>query len=154
VLAVQRDGYWRNAERNRERAREYAAAHREEARERAQSWKRANPARAVANSRLDKRRRRLDRDPDAYEYAEQALRYDPCAYCNASAETIDHIEPLSAGVNNDWLNLTASCGACNSSKHDSRLLLFLHRRATGAPDPMRQRARREVSMTSGLSATT
>jgi hypothetical protein len=48
VLAVQRDGYWRNAGRNLERARAYAAAHREEARERAQGWKRANPARAVA----------------------------------------------------------------------------------------------------------
>jgi hypothetical protein len=140
VLAVQRDGYWRNAPTNRERARAYAAANREAARERAQSWKRDNPARAVANSQLDKLRRRLGRDADASVYADEALRYDPCAYCGAPAETIDHIDPLSGGVNNNWENLTAACGACNYSKHASRLLLFLHRRATGSPDPMRQRA--------------
>lgn len=50
VLEVQRDGYRRNAETNRERSRVYAADHREEARERAQNWKRANPEHALANS--------------------------------------------------------------------------------------------------------
>ena len=140
VLEVQRDGYWRNAETNRERSRSYAADHRKEARDRAQNWKRANPGRALANSKLDKLRRRLGRDPQAWEYADRALRYDPCAYCGAPAETIDHIDPLSGAVNNDWENLTAACGACNSSKHASGLLLLLHRRATGGRDPMRQRA--------------
>jgi hypothetical protein len=143
VLQVQRDGYWRNAEANRERSRSYAADHRKEARERTQNWKRANPGRALANSKLDKLRRRLGRDAEAFEYADQVLRYDQCAYCGALAETIDHIDPLSRGVNNGW-DLTAACGTCNYSKHDSRLLLFLHRRGTGGRDPMRRRAGREV----------
>jgi hypothetical protein len=140
VLEVQRDGYWRNAETNRERSRSYAADHRKEARERVQNWKSTNPERALANSRRDKLRRRLGRDPKAWEYVDRALQYDPCSYCGAPAETIDHIDPLSRGVNNGWENLTAACGTCNYSKHDSGLLLFLHRRATGGRDPLRQRA--------------
>ena len=57
-----------------------------------------------------------------------------------AAETIDHIDPLSRGINNGWENLTAACGTCNYSNHDSGLLLFLHRRATGSRDPLHQRA--------------
>jgi 5-methylcytosine-specific restriction endonuclease McrA len=143
VLAVQRDGYRRNADTNRERARVYAADHSQEARERVQNWRRANPERARANSQRDKLRRRVGRNLDAYEYVALALRYDPCAYCGAPAETIDHIDPLSGAVNNDWENLTAACGACNSSKQATGLLRFLQRRITGGRDPMRQCAGRE-----------
>jgi 5-methylcytosine-specific restriction endonuclease McrA len=72
------------------------------------------------------------------------LRYDPCAYCGEPAETIDHIDPLSRGVDNGWEKLTAACGTCNYSKHDSGLLLFVQPRATGGRDSMRQRAGRRA----------
>jgi 5-methylcytosine-specific restriction endonuclease McrA len=67
------------------------------------------------------------------------LRDDPCAYCGAPADTIDHIDPLAWGGNNGWENLTAACGSCNGSKHGSRLLVFLHRRAAGSRDVDRNR---------------
>jgi hypothetical protein len=56
---------------------------------------------------------------------------DPCSYCGASAEHIDHIVPLSRGGSGDWDNLTAACAACNMSKGAQSLLTFMLRRATG-----------------------
>lgn len=53
------------------------------------------------------------------------LRGDPCCYCSAPTEHIDHIVPRAVGGDNDWTNLTASCARCNSAKKDKPLLVFL-----------------------------
>lgn len=82
-----------------------------------------------AYSREQARRRRLGRDELAIEYADVLL-LDPCSYCGAPADTIDHIEPVIDGGTNEWCNLTAACASCNSSKHARPLLIFLLRRAT------------------------
>ena len=41
-----------------------------------------------------------------------------CAYCGASATTIDHIVPRSRGGEDTWENLVACCLRCNNVKGD------------------------------------
>lgn len=58
------------------------------------------------------------------EYA-QILAHDPCSYCGAPMEHVDHIDPLSRGGEHVWSNLTAACRSCNVSKLAKPLLEFL-----------------------------
>ena len=44
------------------------------------------------------------------------LYLDPCAYCGAPSEHIDHIVPLSRGGKHSIGNLTGACKSCNLSK--------------------------------------
>ncbi len=44
-----------------------------------------------------------------------------CAYCQAEADTIDHVVPRSRGGGSSWANLVACCRRCNHLKAD-RLL--------------------------------
>lgn len=44
-----------------------------------------------------------------------------CQYCNATAESIDHVVPKSKGGAHTWENVVAACRPCNSRKRD-RLL--------------------------------
>ncbi|WP_378145399.1 HNH endonuclease [Cnuibacter sp. UC19_7] len=39
-----------------------------------------------------------------------------CAYCGASASTIDHVHPRSRGGKDSWENLVACCLRCNNIK--------------------------------------
>ena len=41
-----------------------------------------------------------------------------CAYCSASASTIDHVIPRSRGGADSWENLVACCLRCNNVKGD------------------------------------
>ena len=41
-----------------------------------------------------------------------------CAYCRASASTIDHVIPRSRGGADSWENLVACCLRCNNVKGD------------------------------------
>ena len=41
-----------------------------------------------------------------------------CAYCGASASTIDHVQPRSRGGKDSWENLVACCLRCNNIKGD------------------------------------
>lgn len=41
-----------------------------------------------------------------------------CGYCDASANTIDHIVPTSKGGENSWENTVACCNKCNQHKGD------------------------------------
>jgi 5-methylcytosine-specific restriction endonuclease McrA len=47
-----------------------------------------------------------------------------CAYCEAKAETIDHVIPRSRGGNHSWTNCVACCARCNHRKA-ARLLTEL-----------------------------
>lgn len=53
------------------------------------------------------------------------LRLDPCAYCGAKCQHLDHIEPRSQGGPDGWDNLTAACAPCNHAKRAKPLLLHL-----------------------------
>jgi len=44
-----------------------------------------------------------------------------CAYCNRSADTIDHVQPKSRGGRDTWQNLVACCLNCNNKKGDRTL---------------------------------
>ncbi|HEY2299706.1 MAG TPA: HNH endonuclease [Jatrophihabitans sp.] len=44
-----------------------------------------------------------------------------CAYCDARADTIDHVVPRSRGGGHIWENVVAACAKCNHRKAD-RLL--------------------------------
>ncbi len=88
------------------------------------------------------------------------LRADPCAYCGRSLaelpveqRTVDHIvpqDPLAStpalGGKYSWLNLTASCSACNGSKGNQSVITFLRLRAV-ASCSKRRTDRREVAYT-------
>lgn len=66
--------------------------------------------------------------PDAVELVSEyrsAMAGDPCAYCGALGEVLDHIEPVGRGGANHWSNLTAACGDCNRRKNARSLLAFL-----------------------------
>jgi excisionase family DNA binding protein len=84
--------------------------------------------------------RRIDpADVDAYEErraervseddplaAYRAILYrDPCSYCGADAEHIDHIVSRHRGGADEWDNLTASCARCNLDKRTRSLLAFV-----------------------------
>jgi 5-methylcytosine-specific restriction endonuclease McrA len=44
-----------------------------------------------------------------------------CAYCQRSANTIDHVQPKSRGGSDSWENLVACCLRCNNKKGDKTL---------------------------------
>ena len=39
-----------------------------------------------------------------------------CVYCQAKADTIDHVRPRSRGGQHVWTNVVAACHACNRKK--------------------------------------
>jgi len=47
-----------------------------------------------------------------------------CVYCDARADTIDHVRPRSRGGTHVWTNVVAACARCNHRKGD-RLLAEL-----------------------------
>lgn len=53
---------------------------------------------------------------------------DPCAYCGATADHLDHISPCVLGKQTGkytWANLTAACSGCNHAKGTKNLLGYL-----------------------------
>ncbi|MFG3660250.1 HNH endonuclease [Streptomyces sp. NPDC047706] len=56
---------------------------------------------------------------------------DPCVYCGAPAEAIDHIESIANGGLDSWENLAPVCTSCNCSKQAKDLLDFLMYRSGG-----------------------
>lgn len=56
------------------------------------------------------------------------IRNDPCVYCGAPCEHIDHIVPFSKGGETDWTNLAPTCAKCNLRKSTKSLLEFMMER--------------------------
>lgn len=69
---------------------------------------------------------RLAMEPELLNYV-WILKRDPCSYCGAPCEHIDHIVPVDAGGMLTIDNITAACAACNLRKHTASLLEFLLR---------------------------
>jgi 5-methylcytosine-specific restriction endonuclease McrA len=61
---------------------------------------------------------------EALEYR-TLIANDPCVYCDAPADTVDHIEAVHAGGSDRWTNLAPACRSCNSSKKVKTPLEFL-----------------------------
>lgn len=58
------------------------------------------------------------------KYAEIVLK-DPCSYCGAPSDTVDHIDPISKGGENTFENFTGACRSCNSRKYNKGMILWL-----------------------------
>jgi hypothetical protein len=92
---------------------------------RALEWRTANPD--LQAKRSLRAYLRKAGNLDGLEYLD-ILKCDPCVYCGAPSEAIDHIKPISRGGDSHWMNLTAACKACNSGKRNNELLIYmLHR---------------------------
>lgn len=122
--AIARASDERHREKRRAASREHAKrVDPEKSREQQRMWKRANREKVAYGNHM--RRARSTKDPEAYMEYVAILHADPCAYCGEAAGHIDHIVPIARGGTNDWDNLTAACGRCNSSKWAKPLLTFI-----------------------------
>jgi hypothetical protein len=65
------------------------------------------------------------RRPSTEREMRALLRGDPCAYCGAKCEQLDHITPRARGGGDLVDNLTAACAPCNRRKRTRPLLHFL-----------------------------
>ena len=55
----------------------------------------------------------------------RVLLRDPCAYCGAPCETLDHVVPICLGGAQGGVNVTACCTRCNRLKGSTMLFQFL-----------------------------
>lgn len=62
--------------------------------------------------------------PESREYI-AIISTDPCVYCGAPAEHIDHITPVAVGGDSSWSNSAPTCRTCNISKGAKSLLRYL-----------------------------
>lgn len=124
---------YRDRRRELDRARHVALGP-EGQRERWNRWYRANSEHSLRYKQAQRViRRSRDADwslfPESLAYVE-IIAADPCVYCGAPAESIDHIVPVARGGSGEWQNLAPACLSCNSSKRDEDLLAFLLRTST------------------------
>lgn len=153
-LARARSRKWRNANPDKQRAATAAwkAANSERVAMTSRIWRETNPERASARfhiwyardpeaakaSSRERSRRWRAAHPEAVralrrtrKFTERDCEYidilsaDPCAYCGAVTEHIDHIVPVAVGGDDSWTNLTGACALCNERKTSLPLLRFL-----------------------------
>jgi hypothetical protein len=122
LLAANRIWHQNNRHVVRERKRQEALANPERVRARQRAWVDRNREKVRLRVQLQYHQRKGGQL--AGEYG-TILLGDPCSYCGAPAEHLDHIDPLSREGSPDWDNLTASCVSCNTSKQARSLLGFL-----------------------------
>lgn len=80
---------------------------------------------------------------DEVRYRE-AMRLDPCSYCGAPTQQLDHIEPRSKGGLDDWTNRAGTCASCNGRKQDLPLLVWMGWKLTKDSHEPWDSARREL----------
>lgn len=69
---------------------------------------------------------------------------DPCVYCGAPANGLDHIRPASRRGADDWENRAPACTECDQNKQAAGLLFYLvARRAIQLTVERRRRYRSE-----------
>lgn len=93
-----------NREARNARMREHYQANREE------YYAKANRRRQIVEANMDA----LDRSLSA-DYR-RAIAGDPCGYCGAPSEHVDHFFPVAKGGTDHWWNLLRACEPCNKSK--------------------------------------
>jgi hypothetical protein len=124
------DRQWRDANRERKAANDkrWAEANRDRMRENHRRFRERHPDRVKLNAWIQASKRRGEKmNAEAKAYS-RIISGDPCAYCGAPMEEIDHIVPRPQWEGegwNDWSNLSAACRSCNRSKADRSLLTFL-----------------------------
>lgn len=102
--------------------REYRDANLEAVQANEQRYREAN--RHKETERRHTRRSVTPFTPEDRDYVRIVVN-DPCVYCGGAGGTLEHIIPITAGGNNEWLNLAGACQSCNSSKNNKSLLDFM-----------------------------
>lgn len=120
----QREYRRKNLARIKEYRRANAAAIAEYQRAYTAWWRIVNEGKIAASKRADGVKRTVGKGAEELAYA-RILRCDPCCYCGAPCEAIDHIVPVHAGGPNRWENLTAACKRCNAAKKNKQLLIYM-----------------------------
>lgn len=133
VLAAQKDPEVRKIRAERQRAyalknAEKVAAYKQEYNQREQTRAlRLARRRSPAGKAAAHRRRGTPFTPDAVDYLSVILA-DPCVFCGAPSDSVDHIVPVSGGGTGDWDNVAPACMRCNAAKNNRPLLSFMLRR--------------------------
>lgn len=90
-----------------------------------QRWIETNPDKVIEHRRASNfTRRGVPPTSLARDYF-KILEGDPCSYCGALMEELDHIVPVARGGDGEWDNYTAACGPCNRMKSADSFLSFL-----------------------------
>lgn len=107
---LSRNWYWRDVERNRQKAREYFQTERGKQVSRAHSHRRrARKAQSSGSYTVDELLAQLKRQKER------------CYYCGVKVGKnyhADHVIPLSRGGYNDISNIVIACARCNRRKHN------------------------------------
>lgn len=129
--------YYRETQATRlEYARLYREVYTEEHRETSRRWARENPAlRSAARMRRRMRAREGLTDLDLLMSLARCMEMtgEPCFYCGAPSEEVEHFFPLCKGGTDAWQNILPSCMPCNhgtGGKHDTCGTAFMLRRGT------------------------
>lgn len=102
--------------RNREKIRSYSAEWRKNNPEWMRNWRAENPDKRAT---YDHKRRahKADAPHEPYSRSEIFATYGgTCAYCDAPAGHLDHVNPISKGGADAPRNLLPACAPCNLSK--------------------------------------
>jgi 5-methylcytosine-specific restriction endonuclease McrA len=79
-------------------------------------WRKKNPDKVAANGSR-RRARNANAECEPYSRSEIFARYGgACAYCDAPAQHLDHVHPISKGGADAPHNLVPACAPCNLSK--------------------------------------
>lgn len=127
-----------NRDRINELARARRAKDRTPDREQLKKWRKANPEKSTAYSikwrNMNRDSFRLARRVWAHNRRSAPgkltkpdsvfLLAQPCAYCGAPSEHIEHCTPVSRGGHNDVANCVGACASCNLRKNTKTVLEF------------------------------
>lgn len=122
-----------------EYARLYREVYAEEHRENARRWARENPGLRSA-ARMRRRMRAEEGLTDMERLLSLArcieMTGDPCFYCGAPSEEVEHYFPLCKGGTDAWQNILPACAACNhgvGGKHSMCGTAFMLGKGTWKP---------------------
>lgn len=99
------------------RLRAWQSANIEHVRQKKTAWRKANPERASAQGRASWMARRARDGAAVSPLVIEKILKNPCVYCGAPPEHVDHIRPVARGGTNHEDNLVPACRSCNFSKH-------------------------------------
>jgi len=108
-----------NPEKRTEAERRWREANPEKDRESSRRWRQANPEKARAGwARYRARKAQAPDDGWSFEVLTRMMRTGEhtCFICEkATADTVEHLLPVSLGGGNTWDNLAMACVSCNTA---------------------------------------
>ena len=109
---------WRTANEERKRLydREYNRQNSEAVAAKSRKWNLENPEKKAL---YRQQRRAKINDSKAYKVTAKEIKKllgNPCTYCGAQSQHVDHVLPLSRGGEHRIGNLVGACAGCNLSK--------------------------------------